>query len=240
MKTRESTCVLALSAGLLLFAVCAFATATYKYKKGEYVTVEKGMSPDRHNSVAAHGDGDYGGDNFHLYLMKEPGHSRIGPLEEVNEILDTAPDAYHAAWAPDSRHVALMYRADRHVGTIALYRVENNRAFPIPVLTLVQPAAPGFHLKDFNFYSGYVTLKWLSASRFQLSERADYIHIPAKAVATVTSAVGKFGKLTREEAAPDLGEIPYRLTFSGEAVCELTSSGKYRVVTIKPGKFEDL
>jgi hypothetical protein len=64
--------------------------------------------------------------------MAEPEHSKIGPLEEIGpDILDTAPDAYTAKWSAESRHVALFYRAARHILAMRLYRVENRRAYPV-------------------------------------------------------------------------------------------------------------
>jgi hypothetical protein len=56
-------------------------------------------------------------DDFHLYLMAEPAHKIIAKLEAIgtDAILDSAPDAFHAEWSADSRHVAVLFRSDRHV-----------------------------------------------------------------------------------------------------------------------------
>src|SRR5476651_1660636 len=93
-----------------------YATANSGYKKGEYLVVRNGEAPNKRFSIASHGDGELGNDNFHVYLMAEPAHAKIAPLDDIkpDNILDTAPDAYHAAWSPDSRHVSVSFRSDRH------------------------------------------------------------------------------------------------------------------------------
>ena len=82
-----------------LAASPAGATAVYTYKKGEYALIADGESPDGQYSIAAHGDGAEGDENFHLYLMTDHGRKRIGPLEEVEHILDTHPKSFEARWA---------------------------------------------------------------------------------------------------------------------------------------------
>lgn len=119
----------------------ANATANYAYKKSEYVTIGRGMAPSGKYSIAAHGDGELGYDNFHLYLMAEPGHRRIGPLEEVKDILDTAASAFSASWSPDSRFVGITHRADRRVEALHIYRIGKARAFPIATPSLLDAAA---------------------------------------------------------------------------------------------------
>jgi hypothetical protein len=52
-----------------------------------------------------------------------------GPLEEIKDPLDTAPDAYLAKWSPDSSKVALNYRAGRRVAVTIVYRIANRRAY---------------------------------------------------------------------------------------------------------------
>jgi hypothetical protein len=106
----------------------AQATSNYAYAKDEYVTIANGAAPDHRYAVAAHGSGELGDVDFHLYLMAEPGHRVIGPLEEVKDVLDTGPAAFTAEWSADSRHVALLYRSDRHITAMNLYRIEHGRA----------------------------------------------------------------------------------------------------------------
>src|SRR5207253_2983443 len=78
---------------------------------------------------AAHGDGEGGSDNFHVWLMAEPAHRKITTLDAIgsNNNLDTGPDSYRAQWSADSRHVAVSFRSDRHVLELNLYEVERTR-----------------------------------------------------------------------------------------------------------------
>ncbi len=92
---------------LLLFGAMtagpALATSNTAYNSGEYVVVDGGLSPDKRFSIATHGGGDLGYDNFHAYLMAEPAHKTIAALSSVdrNFILDTNADAHHAVWSPE-------------------------------------------------------------------------------------------------------------------------------------------
>jgi hypothetical protein len=58
----------------------ARATSVYEYAKGEYVLIDSGMAPNGHLSLAAHGEGEFGSENFYVYLMAEPAHRRIAAL----------------------------------------------------------------------------------------------------------------------------------------------------------------
>lgn len=111
------------------FLPSARATSNYAYQPGEYVVIVDGRSPDGRYTIAAHGDGEDGYDNFHLYLMDAQTDSKIGPLEEVNETLDTGGDAFYAHWSADSRQVSITYRVERHVAVMIRYRIANRRAY---------------------------------------------------------------------------------------------------------------
>jgi hypothetical protein len=106
----------------------AGATSNYEYKPDEYVVISDGRSPDGKYSISAHGEGDLGDENFHLYLMNAESGQKIGMLEEVKDTLDTGADAFYAKWSGDSREVAIRYRIDRREARMARYRVENGRA----------------------------------------------------------------------------------------------------------------
>ena len=112
----------------LATACTALATSTYEYKPGEYVVITDGKSPNGEYSIAAHGEGEYGDENFHLYLMDAKSGKRIGPLEEVKDTLDTGADAFTAKWSPDSSEVSISYRADRYEMVTIVYLVEDRRA----------------------------------------------------------------------------------------------------------------
>ena len=118
--------LLATSVALILtcFGLPAGATSVYDYKPKEYVVVDGGLAPNKRFAIAANGYG-----SFHVYLMAEPAHKPIAALASIDNdaILDTGPSAYHAVWSPDSRHVAMHFRSDRHVLTMLLYEIRDGR-----------------------------------------------------------------------------------------------------------------
>ena len=139
--------ILAQVATLILFSVTllsssAHATSNYTYKPGEYVIVVDGRSPNGEYSVAAHGEGDFGYDHFHIYLMHGTTGKPIGPLEEIKDTLDTGADAFYAHWSADSRQVSITYRVDRHVAVMVRYRIDNGRALLISGPTKVEGLPP--------------------------------------------------------------------------------------------------
>lgn len=100
--------------GMLLGASVALATSEYDYGPDEYVTIEKGMSPDRKYAITGHGGSETREERFHIYLTNAVTGKKIGPLEEMSEFLDTGPDAICAKWSKDSQTVTIIYRIDRH------------------------------------------------------------------------------------------------------------------------------
>jgi hypothetical protein len=121
----------------LLFCICAIlisiaavlATSNYEYGRDEYVTVNNGISPDGKFAITAHGEGEYGDENFHIYLTDAITGKKIGPLEEIVETLDTGADAFCAKWSQDSQDVVIVYRVDRHAPLKAVsYHISNRRA----------------------------------------------------------------------------------------------------------------
>jgi hypothetical protein len=237
-------------AALCLFAVApvALATSSYSYKPDEYVVVPHGLSPDGRFSIAAHGGADETGTSkFHIYFMDAREQKKIGVLEEVSVWLDTGADAYPASWSPDSRHVAVSFRWERNAWDLVVYRIEKGRAIPISGPELLDAAAPGFNAKGFKTrifmpgsdqgpverYSSQgtrLTLKWLGATRFELSERTFYKYVTPNP----SAALGKFAKCEK------MGEDnEYLVQFSAVAVCELAGKNKYRIVSIEPGVFKD-
>lgn len=119
---------------LLLFTVSLFlppgarATSNYEYKPDEYVVISDGRSPDGKYSVAAHGEGELGDENFHLYLMNAEAGKKIAALAEVTDTLDTGAEAFYAKWSDDSREVSIRYRVDRREARMVRYRIENGQA----------------------------------------------------------------------------------------------------------------
>ncbi len=120
-------------AGLIFPAFAPFvqATSNYPYKRNEYVTITRGKSPDGVFSIASHGEGDLGTDNFNLHLMDAKTGKKIGPLTGDPENTwgaDTLAGAYHANWSADSKSVTISYRSDRHTVSCIKFKIENRRA----------------------------------------------------------------------------------------------------------------
>ena len=129
MKSRLFLCAgIFVCFGLAMFVSPVSATSNYQYKPGEYVVIVDGRSPDGKYSIASHGEGEFGDENFHLYLMDAQTGKKIGALEEIKDTLDTGADAFYAKWSADSREVSITYRVDRHEAVMVRYQIENGRA----------------------------------------------------------------------------------------------------------------
>ena len=113
----------------------------YDYKPGEFLVIDGGTSPDKKFSIVS---GENKAGEFGVYLRDAQTKKLIGKLEEVATGLDSAPDAYHAHWAPDSKHVGITSRADRHWADNAIYRIENRRAYSVETPELLCHAVPAF------------------------------------------------------------------------------------------------
>jgi hypothetical protein len=114
---------------LLLPVISVLATWNYGYGRDEYVTVAKGISPDGKIAITAHGNGEMGDENFHLYLTDAVTGKKIGPLEEIKYFLDTAAGAFLAQWSSDSQEVTIVWRVDRHEPLKAIsYHISGRRA----------------------------------------------------------------------------------------------------------------
>ena len=114
---------------LLVSVAPIFATSNYEYGPDEFVTIATGISPDSKYAITAHGEGEYGDENFHIFLTDAVSGKKIGPLEEIVETLDTGAGAFCAKWSADSREVTIVYRVDRRAPLKAVsYRIGNRRA----------------------------------------------------------------------------------------------------------------
>jgi len=225
--------------GSSLLTLTAHATDSYTYRPNEYVVITHGTAPNGKFSITSHGEGEGGYDHFHIYLMAEPGHHRIGPLEEIRDILDTAPEAYTALWSSDSRHVAISFRSDRHVEALMMYAIRNHRAYP---LTGPLPSAAVTHgtvkagtasVSDEHFKARVLEVKWLGAQQFSLREYEAF----QEPTSSLASAFGHFGRSERPEPQ-EAGESPsYWIEFSARAVCEIVSGDRYQIVSVRPAGF---
>jgi hypothetical protein len=171
--------VIALTASACMIQVCgpapAYATANHDYKKNEYPILASGSAPNKLLSIASHGGGELGNDHFHLYLMAEPTHKIIARLESIgpDNVLDTAPEAFHAQWSADSRHIAVLFRFDRHFVAMLLYEIRNLRPHLLsgPELLDQVTKKAAVSAKDYRLRSSVVEFSWLSPTRFALKER---------------------------------------------------------------------
>jgi len=125
----------------LAFVTHAGAAAMYDYKPGEFLVIDGGTSPDKNFSIVS---GENKAGDFGAYLRDAQTKKLIGELEEVATGLDSAADAYHAHWVPDSKHVGVSSRADRHLTRNVIYRIENRRAYVVETPQLMCHAVPDF------------------------------------------------------------------------------------------------
>jgi hypothetical protein len=237
----------------LAFAAYAGATATYDYKPGELLVIDGGTSPDKKFSIVS-GENKTG--DFGVYLRDAQTKRLIGKLEEVATGLDSAPDAYHAHWAPDSRHVGITSRADRHWADNVIYRIENRRAYLVETPELLCHAVPEFcqlmkelggALTSDQIYgdsgtpkpwrvrqnSNYSAIKkWISPTRFVVNEEVQF-QVKDRDPA---SALRKYGEVEKLDLETYGGLDVYDAFFNAEGECELMPGDKTSVVSTQPVK----
>jgi hypothetical protein len=232
---KPSHALLALLTALFPFAAApAHATSEHDYAKGEYAIIRDGLAPNKEKSLASHGDGDGGRNNFHVWLMAEPAHRRIVALDNISSDnnLDTGPNSYHAVWSPNSHHVGVNFRSDRHVLELNLYRIKNRRAQPVsgPSLFRDVTSRDAVH-RDNHVRSSVSEIEWGSSSRrFVLRE----YHLFVTSDPTFARLLGRYGK-AKDKA--DDGATFYE--FSAEADCVLMPGNRYRIVDLRVGKFPE-
>jgi hypothetical protein len=233
----------------LAFVAQAGATAEYDYKPGEFLVIDGGTSPDKKLSIVT---GENKAGEFGVYLRDAQTKKLIGELEEVATGLDSAPDAYHAHWAPDSRHVGISSRADRHWEPNVIYRIENRRAYVVETPELMCRAVPDFcalqkelggaltmdsgedddkpwKVRQNESYSEI--MKWLSPTRFIVKEQSQWQvreRDPSK-------ALGQYGEASKEDENDESAAL-YDVSFDAESECELLPGDKTRVVSTQPVK----
>src|SRR6266404_6654589 len=234
----------------LAFAGRVQATSEYDYKPGEFLVVKDGKSPDKKFSIVS-GENNKG--EFGVYLMDAPTKKIIGQLEEVATDLDTAPDAYYAPWSPDSKHVAISSRSDRHMLENIIYRIENRRAYLVETPELRCHAVPGFcqlmkdlgglpkpdsEAEDWKVRMTSNTseiMKWISSTRFSVSEETQF-QVRGRDPST---AIGKYGEVEKEDESDGGAPVVlYHIWFEAEGECELLPGNKSQVVSTHPFKKE--
>jgi hypothetical protein len=222
----------ALATFLALGLTPACATDEHTYGKDEYAVIRDGLAPNKRRSLASHGDGEGGSENFHVWLMAEPLHRKLVQLDDIgsDNNLDTGPNAYRAVWAPDSHHVAVNFRSDRHVLELNLYSVENGRAHSISGPSLFRDVTSRNVGADERFGHRVSTIEWTGVRRFRLREH----HLFLTSRTGFTRLLGAYGKLTQK-----LDDGRLMVEFSAEADCVLISGHRYRIVDLGVGKFDE-
>jgi hypothetical protein len=227
MKPRILSSILA--ALLVLALVPARATDEHVYAKGEYAIIRDGLAPGRQKSLASHADGEYG-KNFHVWLMAEPGHRRLASLDGIGDSnnLDTGPNAYHALWSKDSRHVAVTHRSDRHVVEYNLYRVEGRRVHPVLGPSLFKDVTSRDIGRGDSLRRSVPEFEWKSKTRFLLREH----RLLASSDPGFSRMLGAYSKVRDKR---DDGQ--FFVEFSAEADCVVMPGNRYRIVDVRVGKF---
>lgn len=220
--------VIFLVAGILVaFAIePAHATSNYEYARHEYALIHDGLAPNKLMSLASHGTGELGDEDFHVWLMSEPNHRRIMALPDISSRnnLDTAPDAYHAFWSEDARHVAVAFRTDRHEIGLKLYSIEGSQARPIGTPNLFKEVTSR-DVADRDDRNGLILgIEWRRGGRFLLREYQTFIVSDA-------AFLGQLGAYGRVKEKLDDGKL--YVEFAAEADCILEGN-HYRVINLKP------
>jgi hypothetical protein len=248
-KLRPALAIV-LATALLSVAVVTRLTATaeYEYKPDEYLVAKDGLSPNKQFAIVC-------GDNrFGVYLMDAKTKELLGELEEVAKGLDTAPEAYRVHWSPDSKHVGICSREERHYAANVIYGIENRHAYVVASPELRCHAVPDFcRLEDKltkeadaekngvetdaiwkikqNAWGSEIK-KWLSSTRFILVEESGFKvkeHDPSE-------SLGKYAKVEKEKSYGDSDVDIYRVSFEAEGECELLPGDKSRVISTHPVK----
>ena len=227
---QSNRALVVLFAALLAFAAApARATDSYDYARDEYAVIRDGLAPDRQVSLAAHGDGEGGSANFHIWLMAEPAHRELAPLDGIgsDNNLDTGPGAYRAAWSRDSRRVAVSFRSDRHVLALNLYRVENRRAYLFSGPGLFREVTGRDVGADDDLRRSVPDIIWHGGNRFVLREHRLFLTTDPG----LARRLGDYGRVTNR-----LEEGRLMVEFSVEADCMLMPGNRYRIVDLRAGK----
>lgn len=120
---------------LLAMVSMAQATDNHEYQKDEYLPISNGTSLDKKWVIKAHGEGELGYDNFHLYLVDAVSGKIVGPLSEIADTLDTGAGSFAALWSKDSKTVTIVYRVSRHEPLASVsYTLANGHAVPMEAL----------------------------------------------------------------------------------------------------------
>jgi hypothetical protein len=248
-KLRPALAIALATASLSVAVVARLtATAEYEYKPGEFLVAKDGLSPNKQFAIVC-------GDNkFGVHLMDAKTKEILGELEEVAKGLDTGPEAYRVHWSPDSKHVGICSREERHYATNMIYRIENRHAYVVETPELRCHAVPDFCRLEEKLFEeekaekngvetdaiwkmkqnagGSEIKKWLSPTRFILVEDSEF-----KVKENDPSAsLGKYAKIEKEKSHDGSDVDIYRVSLRAEGECELLPGDKSRVISTHPMK----
>ena len=220
----------AIAAMLMLAVSPAGATDNHEYAKDEYAVISDGLAPNKHLSLASHGEGEFGDSNFHVWLMTEPIHRRIMALADISSDnnLDTGPDAYHARWSADSRRVAVSFRRGRHEIQLNIYNIEGRRAHLISGPSLFRDVTSRDVGRQEDVRNSTSEITWTGPSRFKLLER----YLVKTSDPGFIRMLGKYGKISSKEA-----DGANFVEFAAEADCAVMPGNRYRIVDLRVAEF---
>jgi hypothetical protein len=220
---------LAVAVCLVLATVPARATSNHQYAKGEYGIIRGGLAPNKQVSLASRGEGELGDEDFHVWLMAEPAHRKIVKLDDISSDnnLDTDPEAYHASWSKDSRHVGVAFRSSRHEVTLNLYNVEGRRISLIAGPDLFKEVAHRDVTDSDDLRQRIAIVEWHAGSGFLLKEFRSFVVSDD----SLAKLLGSYGRVAEKM---DDGKL--LVQFFVEAECELLPSNRFRIVGLRPGK----
>ena len=249
---RSRSITIVVGALTLAFIAHVGATASYDYKPGQFLVIDGGTSPDKKLCIVT---GENKAGEFGVYLRDAQTKKLIGELEEVATGLDSAPDAYHAHWAPDSKHVGVSSRADRYLTRNVIYRIENRRAYVVKTPQLMCHAVPDFcglqkelggplTLDSNDYYdkpwkvrqneSFSEITKWISPRRLIVKEQSQWQVRERDPSATL----GQYGEAEKSEEDSNESAVVYFVWFDAKGECELLPNDKSRVLNTQPVKDE--
>ena len=182
-------------------------------------------------AIAVHGEGEGAHDKFHAYLMAEPSHRRLDVLDDISHEnnLDTAPDAYHAAWSPDSRYVAVTFRTDRHIMTLNVYAIEGNNARLIASPDLFRKATGRTVAvkTDGDMRMYFPTVEWKGPRRYVLNDSRRFVEDDQ----SLAGKLGDLGSLTKME------DGRYTIAFAARATVTIGRKHRTRIGRLTRGDF---
>jgi hypothetical protein len=217
---------------LTLVAPQARATAEHTYAKDEFAIITDGWAPNKRLAIAVHGEGDGAHDKFHAYLMAEPKHRRLATLDAISNAnnLDTAPDAYYAAWSPDSHYVAVSFRTDRHIMTLNVYAIEGNRARLIETPDLFRKATGRTVVvkTDGDMRTYFPTVKWRGPRSYDINDYRLFVEEDK----TLADKLDELGSLTKVE------DGRYTIEFAAHAKVTLGRRDRNRIGRLRRGVYQ--